>query len=63
MYVYVYTHTYVYTNMYVCTYIYIYSMVHNTYTLNVPKHVMDLAGGTYLSVHALVGACMVPSDS
>ena len=34
----------------------------NTYTLNVQIHVMDLARGTYSSVHVPLGACLAPSD-
>ena len=37
-----------------------YHHVHHTYTLNVQTHVVELARATYSSVHALVGACLVP---
>ena len=33
-----------------------------TYILNIQIHYMDLARGTYSSVHVLIGACLVPSD-
>ena len=36
--------------------------IHNTYTLNIHMHVMDLARGTYSSVHVLVSARLLPSD-
>ena len=34
-------------------------IMHN---LNIHIHIMDLARGTYSSVHMLVSACWVPSD-
>ena len=33
-----------------------------TCTLNMKLDIMDLAGGTYSSVHVLVSACLTPSD-
>ena len=35
---------------------------YNTHTLSMHTHIMDIARGTRSSVHALVGACLVPSE-
>ena len=39
-----------------------YRHVHDTYTPNIPTHIMDLARGTHSSVRVLVSACLVPSE-
>ena len=34
----------------------------DTYTPNVQARMMDLAKGTYSSVHVFISACLLPSD-
>ena len=61
MYMYMYMYMCMYTYIYI--YIYIYMCARTLLAIQARTSIKDLAGGTYSSAHALVGACLVPSDT
>ena len=67
--IYIYIYMYMYMYMYMCMYtyiyiyIYIYMCARTLLAIQARTSIKDLAGGTYSSAHALVGACLVPSDT